>query len=65
MATLEKDVWNNINQPNINQLIIVIDKNGRVFDFGHFGFNEHVNFKEGFKWAYMQDLVNITNNKNE
>lgn len=61
----KKNVWHDNSQPNIGQLVVVIDENNTIHDFGYFHFNDYVKVKQGFKWAYMKELVNITNGKEE
>lgn len=61
----KKDIWKSDCQPQTRQLVVVIDEDGVIDESGYFHIQSYVNVEGGFKWADMQDLVNITNNKNE
>ena len=45
---VKKYVWHDNCQPNVGQIVIVIDENNTIYDF---------------RWTYMKDLVDITNGK--
>lgn len=51
------EIWHTTGEPNYNTLVIVIDKDDKIFDFGFY--NSEI-IKPGDRWAYMIDLVNNT-----
>lgn len=49
-------VWHNESEePNLDDLVIVIRPNGRIFDFGFWGVKDKI--REGQLWARMYDLL--------
>ena len=42
----KKDVWHDNCQPNVGQLVIVIDENNTIYDFGYFCFNDYVDYNQ-------------------
>lgn len=56
-----KEIWHTTGEPDYSSLVIVIDQDDKVFDFG---FYKGETIRPGDRWAYMTDLVNnTTNNK--
>lgn len=51
------EIWHTSGTPNIAALVIVIDKDGKIIDFG---FYDSEIIKPGDRWAYMDDLVSNT-----
>lgn len=52
-----KEIWHTTCEPNYSSLVIVIDQDDKVFDFG---FYKGETIRPGDRWAYMTDLVNNT-----
>lgn len=52
-----KEIWHTTGEPNYSSLVIVIDQDDKVFDFG---FYNGETIRIGGRWAYMTDLVNNT-----
>lgn len=55
------EIWHTKGEPNYSTLVVIIDKENKIIDFGFF--NSEM-MKQGDRWTYMSDLVNYTiNNK--
>lgn len=54
------EIWHTDGKPNYSTLVVVIDKDNKIIDFGFYDFEI---IKDGDRWAYMSDLVNNTINK--
>lgn len=50
-------IWHTTGKPNNGTLVIVIDEDDDIVDFGFYN-SEIIN--QGDRWAYMSDLVNNT-----
>lgn len=51
------EIWHTEREPNYATLVVVVDKENKIIDFGFF--NSEM-MKQGDRWAYMSDLVNYT-----
>lgn len=54
---MKEKVWHVDGIPDHKSLVIVIDEENKIFDFG---FYESEIIREGHRWAYMDDLISIT-----
>lgn len=53
------NIWHSHDEtPTLNCKVIVIDSKNQVHDFGFWDYNDGVG--DGFKWAYMDDLIKET-----
>lgn len=52
-----KEIWHTTDKPNNGTLVIVIDEDNDIVDFGFY--NSEI-ITPGDRWAYMNDLVNNT-----
>jgi hypothetical protein len=52
-----KEIWHTTDKPNNGTLVIVIDEDNDIVDFGFY--NSEI-ITPGDRWAYVSDLVNNT-----